>query len=213
VLPIDPEIEVLLEFEPVPRKVKRPDGWTPELQREFIHRLALCGSPPVAVNQMGKNISGIEAIYKEKGAESFRFAWDSALELGRRRAAQREPGAGYAGRAPGLNVRGGAARGGPDDWAFEEQPPSPAQIEEAADSIRDKLLRCRRLYLQEISASSGRRAAFEVLTELPIDWDKAARGEEQADEPYIRGMASVAPHAQRKSRIQPADSNVKLPVA
>src|SRR5689334_4016780 len=75
-LPIDAEIAALLDFEPVPRKVKRPDGWTPERQREFIHRLALTGSPAMASGEMGKNVSGIEAIYKEKGADSFRRAWD-----------------------------------------------------------------------------------------------------------------------------------------
>jgi hypothetical protein len=56
--------------------------------------------------------------------------------------------------------------------------------EEAVDSVREKLLRCRRLYLMEISSSPGKRAAFEILTELPIDWDKAARLEPQPDEPW-----------------------------
>jgi hypothetical protein len=86
-LAADSEIEVLFEFDPVPRKVKRPDGWTPERQREFVQRLALTGSPKRAADQMGKNVSGIEAIYKEKGAESFRAAWDSALRSGARRSA------------------------------------------------------------------------------------------------------------------------------
>jgi hypothetical protein len=61
-LPIDDEIEALLGFEPVPRKVKRKNGWFPHLQREFIHRLALCGSPADAARQMHKNVSGIEAL-------------------------------------------------------------------------------------------------------------------------------------------------------
>jgi hypothetical protein len=58
------------------------------------------------------------------------------------------------------------------------------RAEEAKDSIAAKLLRIRRLYLQEISASPGKRAAFEILTELPIDWDAAERLEPQADEPF-----------------------------
>ena len=49
-----------------------------------------------------------------------------------------------------------------------------------------KLLRIRRLYLQEISASPGKRAAFEILTELPIDWGLAALGQPQPDEPWSR---------------------------
>src|SRR5689334_19118840 len=104
-LPIDAEIAALLEFEPVPRKVKRPDGWTPELQREFIHRLALCGVPSRAADQMDKNVSGIEAIYRQKGGEALRQAWDAALELSRRRTRQAS-GEAFEGRAPGLNVRG-----------------------------------------------------------------------------------------------------------
>jgi hypothetical protein len=58
--------------------------------------------------------------------------------------------------------------------------------EEAKDSICEKLLCCRRLFLAEISGSAGKRAAFEILTELPIDWDKAARLEPQPDEPWHR---------------------------
>jgi len=58
------------------------------------------------------------------------------------------------------------------------------RAEEAKDSITGKLLRIRRLYLQEISGDPGKRAAFEILTELPVDWDKAAREEPQPDEPY-----------------------------
>jgi hypothetical protein len=57
---------------------------------------------------------------------------------------------------------------------------------DARDSIAAKLLRIRRLYLQEISTSPGKRAAFEILTELPIDWDAAERLEPQADEPWNR---------------------------
>jgi hypothetical protein len=38
--------------------------------------------------------------------------------------------------------------------------------------------------LQEISGCAGKRAAFEILTELPIDWDKAERCEPQEDEPW-----------------------------
>jgi hypothetical protein len=60
------------------------------------------------------------------------------------------------------------------------------RAEDARDSIAGKLLRIRRLYLQEISASPGKRAAFEILTELPIDWDAAERLEPQADEPWNR---------------------------
>ena len=40
----DPEIEALLDFEPVPRAYKQKGAWTPDKQRAFIARLAVTGS-------------------------------------------------------------------------------------------------------------------------------------------------------------------------
>ncbi|MEO6361548.1 MAG: hypothetical protein ABIO43_13410, partial [Sphingomicrobium sp.] len=77
----DAEIAALLVFQPVTRQVKRPDGWTPERQRQFIRLLAETGSPQQAAAAMGKVLSGVEALYKQEGTESFRAAWDGALEL------------------------------------------------------------------------------------------------------------------------------------
>ena len=181
-LPIDDEIAALLDFEPVPRKVKRKNGWFPHLQREFIHRLALCGSPGDAARQMRKNVSGIEALYREEGADSFRAAWDGALELNWSREEQKR-GRAFEGRAPGMNVRSGRPIITVED-ALLEDTESERRIEEARNSISNKLLRARRLYLFEIADSPGKRAAFEILTELPIDWDKARNMEEQPDEPF-----------------------------
>jgi hypothetical protein len=67
---------------------------------------------------------------------------------------------------------------------WEDEGSMRARAEEAKDSIKEKLLRARRLFLAEISSSAGKRAAFEILTELPIDWEKAARLEPQPDEPW-----------------------------
>jgi hypothetical protein len=75
-LAADPEIAPLLRFDPVVRKVKRPDGWTPELQRELIARIAATGTVQAAVWQMGKHATGAEALYKTPSAGSFRISWD-----------------------------------------------------------------------------------------------------------------------------------------
>lgn len=80
-LAADPEIAALLDFEPVPRKVKRPDGWTPELQREFIRLLAELGTPQRAAQAMGKKVSGIEGVYRDDEVGEFSAAWDKAAEL------------------------------------------------------------------------------------------------------------------------------------
>jgi hypothetical protein len=84
-LAADPEIIPLLSFEPVVRKIRRPDGWTPELQRELIARLAATGTIQAAVWQMGKHATGAEALYKTPSADSFRASWDAAVIIGRRR--------------------------------------------------------------------------------------------------------------------------------
>ena len=78
---------ILLDFEPVTRKVKRPDAWTPELQRQFIALLAETGSPQQAAVIMDKKLSGMRALYDQEGSDSFRAAWDHALAIGEKKMA------------------------------------------------------------------------------------------------------------------------------
>ena len=193
-LAADPEIAPLLNFKPVVRKVKRPDGWTDELQRELIARIAATGTVQQAVWQMGKHATGAEALYKTPGADSFRTCWDAAIIIGRRRnGLDSQPP--FMGEVPGITRRGKllASTAGPlpgqvmnERGEWEDEGSMRARAEEAKDSICEKLLRARRLFLAEISGSAGKRAAFEILTELPIDWDKAKRLEPQPDEPWNR---------------------------
>ena len=103
-LAADPEIAPLLNFEPVVRKIKRPDGWTPELQRELIARIAATGTVQSAVWQMGKHATGAEALYKTPIAKSFRTSWDAAIIIGRRRnGLDSQPP--FTGAVPGINRR------------------------------------------------------------------------------------------------------------
>ena len=135
----DPEIAALLRFDPVFRKVKRPDGWTPELQREFIALLAECGSPRRAAEAMGKKVSGVEALYREADAETFRASWDAAMAIGKARTSAPR-GARFDGRAPGCGGAGGG-RGwrGPD--AEPEEEVSEEQKLELLERIASKILR------------------------------------------------------------------------
>jgi hypothetical protein len=195
-LAADPEIAPLLNFEPVVRKIKRPDGWTPELQRELIARIAATGTIQQAVWQMGKHATGAEALYKTPTADAFRKSWDAAVIIGRRRnGLDSQPP--FMGNVPGINRRTnsrsrpeqtgplpGQVRNEHGEW--EDEASFIRRGEEARDNICAKLLNCRRLYLAEISGSPGKRAAFEILTELPIDWEKAAQMQPQADEPWHR---------------------------
>jgi hypothetical protein len=103
-LAADPEIAPLLGFDPVIRKVKRPDGWTADLQRELIARLAATGTLQQAVWQMDKHATGAEALYKVPSADSFRAAWDAAVAIGRRRQGL-DGGPPHLGPVPGIQRR------------------------------------------------------------------------------------------------------------
>jgi hypothetical protein len=199
--PTDPELQALLDFEPVPRQIEVEGGWTGELQRAFIARLAEHGSATKACEELGKNRTGITKLYRSPHGASFRAAWAGAVELATRRKAERAPAADFVSpgiKAPTLDNRrkwsaprlsppqGGEGEVLNEFGEYEDEGSLQRRAEAARDSISNKLLNARRLYLREIGGSAGKRAAFEILTELPIDWDKAARLEPQPDEPWRR---------------------------
>lgn len=192
----DPEVLELLEFDPVPRKVKLEGGWTPEKQRMFPVRLAVHGSPVKAANEIGMEVSGARKLYYSLHGESFRAAWDGIVELAKKRLAADLKYANVGSAPPSIDNRrrhGGAQPGQPqpgqvlNEFGEWEHPDSIARrAEDAKDSISNKLRNARRLFLAEISDSPGKRAAFEILTEYEVDWEKAARLEMQVDEPWRR---------------------------
>lgn len=201
----DPEIHALLDFEPCPRKRNVAGAWTPELQREFIARLAVTGSPGRASEEMGKTDTGVRKVYRSPEGLSFRAAWDAAIALAKRRAAGRAamaeavvPGS----RPPSLDNRRRAAPARPPAEAaardgkvlnehgeWEDEASYHRRADEARDSISTKLQRARRLFLHDISGCPAKRAAFEILTELPVDWAVAAKCRPQADEPWRKPRA------------------------
>jgi hypothetical protein len=181
-LAADPEIEALLDFEPVPVR-KRVNGWDADAQRAFVALLAITGSKSRAATGAGRAPAGIDRLLKRGDAAAFRAACEAALALFARNHGGKLANSIAAARkadpqiqAPGqlLNEFG--------EW--EDEDSIQRRAEDARDSISRKLLNCRRLYLQEISGNAGKRAAFELLTGFPIDWDRAARLEPQEDEPW-----------------------------
>ncbi len=72
-----------LHFDPVPLRA-RHDGWTPELQRDFILRLARGHRPDEAARRLGKSRQTAYVLRGKPGAESFAAAWDAALSYARR---------------------------------------------------------------------------------------------------------------------------------
>lgn len=69
-------------FTPVPRRNNRHDGWTPERQRAFIEALADTGSVTRAAAQVNIAQTNCYSLRRAPGAESFRAAWDAALDYG-----------------------------------------------------------------------------------------------------------------------------------
>ena len=81
-IPVAPEGRAPLpEFEPVPRKF-RHDGWTPERQRAFIGALADTGSVSRAAAMVNMAQTNCYTLRRSAGAESFRRAWEAALDFG-----------------------------------------------------------------------------------------------------------------------------------
>lgn len=195
----DPEIAALLDFAPVPRRQKKEGGWSAQMQRIFIARLARHGSPGKACDEMGMYRSGIDKVFKTPiGAESFREAWAAAVELAERRHAERVA----AGRASVANLRmpfvdnrrkfpAAASRAGDCDahsgcprCAEAERADTMRYLRERQDGIRrtrSKLFKARRAYLLSIADDAERRAAWELLCG-PADWAAARTLGEQPDE-------------------------------
>jgi len=122
-----PETLALLDFEPVPRRFKKESGWTAAMQRLFIAKLAVHGSPGKACDELGMYRSGIDKVFKSKGAEGFRAAWAAAVELADRRRTERVA-AGHADVAslqmPFLDNR----RKGPATAAADATPRAPIPV-------------------------------------------------------------------------------------
>ena len=69
-------------FTPVPRLCNRHDGWTPERQLGFIEALADTGSVEAACKAVDMSTVGAYHLRRQPGADSFRAAWETALQLG-----------------------------------------------------------------------------------------------------------------------------------
>lgn len=143
----------LLDFEPVPRKHNRADGWTPEVQRYFIAALALTGSERQAAHAVGKAAFGVTQLRKAEGSQSFMAAHAKAMaffeeEQGRRRSEGLHAAASYAGHrhAPVPVAWSGAAtrQGGPASAPEPEPELTEEEREErhlkTLESIFDKFI-------------------------------------------------------------------------
>ncbi|HTN15231.1 MAG TPA: hypothetical protein VL094_10540 [Sphingomonadaceae bacterium] len=69
-------------FIPVPRIKQRSNGWSDEVQRDFIEALADSGSVRSAARAVNRAPEGAYQLRRHPEAESFRKAWQAALDLG-----------------------------------------------------------------------------------------------------------------------------------
>jgi hypothetical protein len=70
----DPEIAALLTFTPIPRGVKRADGWDPASQRGFIAWLAATGNVITAARAVERSESGAKQLRREDERGEFALA-------------------------------------------------------------------------------------------------------------------------------------------
>lgn len=73
-----------LDFAPVPVR-PRHDGWTPDRQTAFIDALAESGCVDEACKRVGIAVTSAYRLRRRIDAQSFRIAWDAALDYGVRR--------------------------------------------------------------------------------------------------------------------------------
>lgn len=66
-------------FDPVPLRARR-NGWTPKKQTAFIAALAESGCVDEACKRVGMHRSSAYELRTRRNAESFRAAWDAALD-------------------------------------------------------------------------------------------------------------------------------------
>lgn len=71
-------------FEPVDTRA-RHDGWSPERQGGFIEALGECGCVDEASKRVGMSVRSAYALRRRVDAQSFRQAWDFALDYAIRR--------------------------------------------------------------------------------------------------------------------------------
>jgi hypothetical protein len=71
----------LLDFEPVPRKKTRADGWDAQTQRAYIAALSLTGTDRAACRAVGRSAFGVVQLLRSEGSESFAAAREEALAM------------------------------------------------------------------------------------------------------------------------------------
>ena len=180
----------LLDFEPVPRRVARADGWTPEIQRAYVAALAVTGSERQAATVVERAQFGVTQLRRAEGNESFLAACDKAMEIWHERErVRRSDNLLAAAHGEAVRTRGrprlawsrAASRSAPSS-PRNEPPEDPEVEEEEAWRWLERMVRLYRLKLEsERSARlEGHIAAADLYlrqaTAIEVMMDLAAAG-------------------------------------
>ena len=185
-----------LDFIPVPRDPRgaRSDGWTAVRQREFIEMLAATGSVRAACRGVGLRPDGVYRLRHRTGADSFRAAWDAAVERGTSQVRDIlidhsvngvPESVWWAGKKVGerrkfnhntmrwILERGERGRGKAE--SEEERDRNEAVARKWVDDFRATVERFEREQWEQIGDDPAKRAAYELLNG-PVDWDAVMAG-------------------------------------
>ena len=152
----------LLDFEPVPRRSNRADGWDADVQRAYIAALSLTGSERAACRAVGKSAFGVTQLIAHEGSAGFRAARDEALAMA----------ADERGRRLAEGVRAVASeqsnwRPADPPWSRagtrRRPPPPPVQSEEdKLKAGKDLLVRMINLYLLKLRQEREARVGGQI---------------------------------------------------
>ena len=196
----------LLDFEPVPRRTARADGWDADVQRAFIAALSLTGTRRAACRAVGRSAFGVDQLLACPGSEGFRAAHDEALAIAAsersRRLAEglRTVAAEQSGWRPADPPWAKAATRNPPAAAVE-RPPEPEpdkELEEKQQWIEGIL----RKYLYKVEAERKARLDGRVVEadfylrqmtwiEVAIDLTSGGRGFEALSDFRLKGHHSI----------------------
>lgn len=173
--PADPPPEAEpgpLDFVPVPLRIKRVDGWTPERQRAYIAALAAAGSPHQAAQAIGMSASGLPRLRTLEGAEGFVAAEARAMAM----AAERQRG----------RISAGVAAVESEAWQPPAPPPPPEEDEAEEDRRKEEWFDAfLKKYLLKVGQERESRLAGRIveadyylrqLTHIEVMIDLASQG-------------------------------------
>ncbi|HEX8535357.1 MAG TPA: hypothetical protein VF662_14420, partial [Allosphingosinicella sp.] len=153
----------LLDFEPVPRRSSRADGWDAEVQRAFIAALSLTGSDRAAARAVGRAAYGVTQLLAHEGSDGFRAAREEAMAMAADERSRR-----LAEGVQAVSAEQAGWRPADPPWAgaATRRPPEPEPEAEEDDSLEAReawLIRMINQYLMKLQQERDARTSGEIV--------------------------------------------------